>query len=166
MADHPRQEPGTAVTRYQANLHKALGKQRLLGGNAHVAHHREITAGANRRAVNSSNDGYFQRVYGERDSLDAGAVTVLDLLGGTAEHTVLVFHVLDVAAAREGRTGPGNDGHPHRLVRVDGSTVIHDGVHHFVFGNGVAGFVTVQRHGDDSTLFLVKNGIGHESFLG
>jgi hypothetical protein len=66
-----RQQPGAAVAGHDAHLDVALGKLRLFGGNAQVAHAGQVQAGADGVAIDCGDHRHPQVEQRQRQLLDA-----------------------------------------------------------------------------------------------
>ena len=64
---------------------------------------------ADRRAIDRGNDGNFQLVQCQWNTLDSIAVVVAHSVGRAGEHTCPVSHVLDISARAERLAGTGKN---------------------------------------------------------
>lgn len=118
VPDRTRQEPGSAIAGDQAELDEAFGERCAFGGDANVAHHRQVAAGTDGRTVDRRDQRHFETGKRSRyplDTVDIGAPLVDR---AQAEHATAVGHVFDIAACGEDLAGSGQHD------RTDGSVTV------------------------------------------
>src|SRR5579871_3263475 len=160
QTDDARQQPRTAITRHDAELDEALGKFRLLRGDADVAHAREVQPGPERMAVDCGDHRNLQVEKGQRKLLDSLPVLLAD---GHFRNfrTRLSLHRADVAAGRERRTVSGEDHAAHPGVSLDSRNCRHEFDGGRISGERVALLRLVHRQQDYGALLFVNQEIGH-----
>ena len=111
-ADEPRQQVGRAPGRDEASFEVRREQLRRLGRDAHVTRQRHADSTAGDDAVDGGDDRLSHRQH--------RADRVVQLVGQLVEQVARARHVLahlvDVAAAREGAAGAGQQQAAHRRV--------------------------------------------------
>ena len=115
-ADDARQQPGAAIAGNYAQAHEAFGEQRRTGRQADVAHTGQVQAGADRRTVDRCDHRDVQLIQRQRDTLDAVAVGIAQLIGRTGEDALATTHVLDVATGAKSAAVAGQHHDPCRAI--------------------------------------------------
>jgi len=121
-----------------------------------MSHKGEIVAGADRGAVHRRDDRHLELLEGDRDALDTVEIPAPRLDRRRVCLAARRSHLLDVAAAREGRARAGQDGDAHAEIGVEPGQRINDRVDHFRVGDRIATLRRVQRERHHRSVLLVQ----------
>ena len=159
-AHQARQPVGAAGPRRQPHRDVGLREARGRRGEPQVHRQGEVQARADGRAVQRREHRLVHVCQGERDAVDMLADR--RPLRGRPALQARFHQLLDVAAAAEGRAGPGH--HHDADVRPPPAGVerLRPGVDHGE-GEGVAPFGPVQGDGRDPVVDLQENPVAHRS---
>ena len=137
LADQPRQQPGRAAIRHQADAAERLQEIRRARAQDHVAHQREAHAGAGGRAVDRGDDRAMQVAQTAQERMECG----FERRARIALARLLVVAALQIGAGAECAARAGQHQATHLgLLLVDGierlaeaaQHVDRDRVHHLL----------------------------------
>jgi hypothetical protein len=113
ITDQALQKPGTTITGDDAKINERLTESGAFGTDPNIAHAGKVTAGTNRWAINSRDDGNLGAMQRQGNTLDALTVLAFQFQCITAEGalavvTITVLHLLDIATGTERAAITGN----------------------------------------------------------
>src|SRR3546814_3585819 len=115
-ARHPycaRQEPGTTISRDNAQFDETLCECCSFRGYSDVTHTGEIKSGANRRSVDRRNHGNFEFVQGKRNLLNAKPIVISLFIRIACKHSMPGRHVLNISTGT--KSGSRSEEHTSEL---------------------------------------------------
>ena len=160
QADGPRQDPGAAVARHDADLDEAGSELGGVGRQPDVADAGQVEAEADRVAVDGRDHRHFAIPQGADHALDAAAVVRAGRLGrAEAADAAAGLHSLEVAAGAEAGSGAGQHDAADAGVLFGPAQGVDDVLAILLRADGVAALGAVQGQGDDA----VGGGVLHEA---
>ena len=159
-ADRARQDPRPAVARHQTHLEKGGAEDRALRRDAHVGETGDIIAEPDGRTVDRGDHRHLDAPHRLDETMDAIAVALADVHGGSGKGARARAHRLQIAAGGKGLARAGQNDATDVAVLVDAPGRIGEQLAIAVLAERIAALGPVDRERGYGAGFLEQK-CGH-----